>query len=73
MLAAVPVEQVHDGIDLARIDVLATDGEHVVDAPEDAMGQARIGPSARARTRLPLVRSPDISRIIGWEVRSRCV
>src|SRR5689334_3606166 len=53
MLAAVLRQRVQHRVDLARIDVLAADREHVVDAPEDALRQARIGASARRRTVLP--------------------
>ena len=47
MLAAIVRQFVERGVDLARIDVLAADGEHVVDAPENALRQARIGAPAR--------------------------
>ena len=53
MLAAVAGDLVEHGVDLARIDVLAADREHVVDAPEDALRQARIGASAGLRPVVP--------------------
>ncbi len=53
VLAAVAGQLVQHRIDLARIDVLAADREHVVDAPEDALRQARIGAPARRRAVLP--------------------
>ena len=54
MLAAVALDLVERGVDLARIHVLAADGEHVVDAAEDSVWQARISPPARVRLVGPL-------------------
>ena len=74
VLAAVAGDLVERRVDLARIDVLAADREHVVDAAEDALRQPRIGAPARVRARPShSVRSPETSRIIGCDVRSRCV
>ena len=53
VLAAVSGGLVENGVDLARIDVLAADREHVVDAAEDAHRQPRVGAAARVRAVLP--------------------
>src|SRR5712691_13050577 len=47
MLSSVMRELVQRSVDLARIDVFAADGEHVVDAAENSMRQARICAAAR--------------------------
>src|SRR6266576_276492 len=47
MFSAVARRLVERGVDLARIDVFASDREHVVDAAEDSLRQTGIGASAR--------------------------
>jgi hypothetical protein len=51
VLPAIGRHLVQGGVDLARIDVLAADREHVVDAPEDALRKPRIGASRRDSAR----------------------
>jgi len=49
MLAAIARRLVQRGIDLARIDVLAADREHIIDPAENALRQPRIGAPAGIR------------------------
>ena len=53
VLAAVTRELVDDGVDFAGIDVLAANGEHIVDAAENAVRQSRVGAAAGIGPVLP--------------------
>ena len=60
-------------LDHVGVDVDAADEQHVVDPAVDAVGEAPVGAPAGARLRRHAGEVPDQSRIIGWDVRSRCV